>query len=180
MRFIRDEIIEKAKQIKLLAFDVDGVLTSGQLFYTSQGQEIKAFNILDGLGIQLLHDHGIKTAIITGRESEMVAQRASELNISHVFQGCQDKLSTMQELLDNSCLEFADIAYVGDDLPDIPLIRQAGLGVTVPNGHLFVKKYADWCTLTSGGNGAVREVCDLILEAQGFLLLSLEAILESQ
>ena len=171
------EVVEKAKRIKLMVFDVDGVLTNGQLFFTEDGTELKAFNSLDGHGIKMLHQAGIETAIITGRTSKLVIKRAKDLGVTHLYQGREDKLQALQELLSESPLSLEDVAYAGDDLPDLGAIRAAGLGIAVANAHPFVQKNADWQTTLSGGNGAAREICDFILEAQGQLKALLEAYL---
>ena len=170
-------VIEKAKPIKLLAMDVDGVLTDGSLYFGNSGEEIKAFSILDGLGIKLLRDAGIKPAIITGRSSELVKRRAAELKIRLIYQGREDKLVALEELRGDLGLSFEEIAYVGDDLPDLSAVRQAGLGITVANGHYYVARHADWQTKAAGGHGAVREICELILKAQGKLNDALEQFL---
>lgn len=163
------DILKKAKQTQLLALDVDGVLSDGSVYFTAQGDEIKAFSILDGQGIKSLQKFGITVAIITGRNSPLTARRASDLGIEHITQGREDKKVALDELLDKLDIAPDNVTYVGDDLPDLSAIRYVGLGVTVPNGHSFVKEHADYCTTKSGGNGAVREVCDLILEAKGLL-----------
>jgi 3-deoxy-D-manno-octulosonate 8-phosphate phosphatase (KDO 8-P phosphatase) len=170
-------VVERAKKIKLLAMDVDGVLTDGSLYFGNSGEEIKAFSILDGLGIKLLRDAGIKPAIITGRSSALLLRRAAELKIELIYQGREDKLVALEELRADLNLEMDEIAYVGDDLPDLSAIRQAGLGVTVANGHHFVARHADWQTKAAGGQGAIREVCELILKAQGKLNTALEQYL---
>ncbi|MFT7404206.1 MAG: 3-deoxy-D-manno-octulosonate 8-phosphate phosphatase (KDO 8-P phosphatase) [Zhongshania sp.] len=170
-------VIEKAKSIKLLVMDVDGVLTDGSLYFGNSGEEIKGFSILDGLGIKLLRDAGIKPAIITGRSSELLKRRAAELKIDLIYQGREDKLVALEELRKDLGLSFDEIAYVGDDLPDLSAIRQAGLGITVANGHYYVARYADWQTKAAGGSGAVREICELILKAQGKLNDALEQYL---
>jgi 3-deoxy-D-manno-octulosonate 8-phosphate phosphatase (KDO 8-P phosphatase) len=170
-------VVERAKKIKLLAMDVDGVLTDGSLYFGNSGEEIKAFSILDGLGIKLLRDAGIKPAIITGRSSTLLLRRAAELKIELIYQGREDKLVALEELRADLNLEMDEIAYVGDDLPDLSAIRQAGLGVTVANGHHFVARHADWQTKAAGGQGAIREVCELILKAQGKLNTALEQYL---
>lgn len=162
-------IIEKARQIKLLAMDVDGVLTNGSLYFGNSGEEMKAFSILDGLGIKLLRDAGIRPAIITGRSSTLLERRAAELKIDLIYQGREDKLVALEELRADLGLEMTEIAYVGDDLPDLSAIVKAGLGITVANGHSFVARHADWQTEAAGGSGAVREICELILKAQGKL-----------
>lgn len=159
----------KLRPIRLLALDVDGVLSDGTLYFTSDNQEMKTFSILDGLGIKWLMNSGIEVAIITGRISNMVSKRCQDLGIQHVTQGREDKLTALNELASSLGLGLGEIAYMGDDLPDLGAIVSAGVGFTAPNGHHFVRKHADYCTQANGGHGAVREVCELILEAQGKL-----------
>jgi 3-deoxy-D-manno-octulosonate 8-phosphate phosphatase (KDO 8-P phosphatase) len=153
--------------IRLLALDVDGVLTDGQLYFGNDGEELKSFSTLDGQGIKLLQDAGIAVALITARESTLVARRAANLGIKHVHQGRHDKLSALLDLTRDLALDLAQVAYIGDDLPDLACIRRVGLGITVPNGHGSVKQYARMITAARGGQGAVREVCDFILKSQG-------------
>lgn len=160
------KVPEKARKIKLMVFDVDGVLTSGQLFFTEDGKEIKAFNSLDGHGIKMLHQAGIETAIITGRTSNLVIKRAKDLGVTHLYQGREDKLVAMKELLAETEFEMEQVAYAGDDLPDLAAIRACGLGIAVANAHPFVKENCDWQTTLTGGAGAAREICDMILAAQ--------------
>ena len=155
-----------AADIKLLALDVDGVLTDGKLYFSNNGEEIKAFNTMDGLGLKMLQHAGITVALITGRQSEIVAVRAKNLGIKHVYQGRDDKLNILEELVNKLDLEYSQVAYAGDDLPDLACITQVKLGITVPNGHFLVKEAADAITSREGGNGAVREICDWILQAQ--------------
>lgn len=162
-----DDILQKAKKIKLLAMDVDGVLTDGKIIYGTMGAEIKEFFVQDGLGLALLRKSGIGLAIITGRVSPMVERRASELGIEHIIQGRDDKAAALGELLGELGLSFDDCAYMGDDLPDVGAIKQAGLGITVANGCELAKQTADYTTVKTGGNGAVREVCELLLVASG-------------
>ena len=163
------DIIEKAKLIKLMVFDVDGVFTDGSLYYHDSGQETKAFNTQDGHGVKMLHQQGIETAIITGRTSNIVVNRAQNLGISRLLQGREDKLVAMKEILREMNLTPDQVAYAGDDLPDLPAICYAGLGIAVANAHNFVALHADWQTSTPGGQGAVREICDFILDAKGLL-----------
>lgn len=158
-----------AAAVKLLALDVDGVLTDGRLYYGNAGEELKAFNIKDGLGIKLLRDAGVQVAIITGRQSEIVRRRASELGIGRVVQGREDKRVALQELRTTLGLEWEDCAYMGDDLPDLGAIRAAGLGMTVADACPQVIEAADWCSGYNGGCGAVREACEFILSARGEL-----------
>ena len=157
---------DAAKKIKLLLLDVDGVLTDGRLYYGNSGEEMKAFNIQDGLGIKLLQKGGIGVGIITGRVSQLLQRRADELGIHPVIQGREDKLTALQELLETSDLTLDQIAYMGDDLPDLAAIRRVGLGITPANGNRAVARHADWQTTLGGGQGAVREVAEMILQAQ--------------
>lgn len=166
---MRAELREKARKIKLAVFDVDGVLSDGRLYFASDGEEIRAFNTLDGLGIRLLQNSGIATAIITGRSSPLVERRARDLGIVHLVQGREDKLAVLTDMLEELDLSFEQVAYLGDDLPDLAAIRQAGLGMAVANAHDFVKQHADGVTRLKGGRGAAREFCELIMAAQGTL-----------
>lgn len=161
-----NQVQTKAKSVKLLVLDVDGVLTDGKLYFSNQGEETKAFNTLDGQGIKLLQSSGVKVAIITGRSSQLVTNRAKNLGITIVVQGREDKLPALDSILEQEGLNYAQTSYVGDDLPDLACIRKVGLGITVPNGHALLKESAIWTTNNHGGMGAVREVCDLILHAQ--------------
>lgn len=158
-----------ARAMRLLALDVDGVLTNGSLVFSASGDEQKSFNILDGLGIKLLQRDGIEVALITGRTSPLTERRAADLGIRHLLQGREDKARALTELAERLGLTLETIAYMGDDLPDLGAIRRAALGITVPNGHWFVRQHADWCTRNSGGSGAVREVADALLAARGTL-----------
>ena len=158
-----------AQKVKLVLLDVDGVLTDGRLYYGNAGEELKAFDIQDGLGIKLLQNAGIMVGIITGRSSVLVERRAKELGIDHLIQGREDKLTALNELLEKITFEFEEIAFVGDDLPDLAIIRRVGLGITPANGNHLIASQALWQTKKSGGNGAVREVAELILSAQGKL-----------
>ena len=160
-------IITAAKNIKLLLLDVDGVLTDGKLYYGNSGEELKAFNIQDGLGIKLLQQGGIQVGIITGRVSTLLQRRADELGINPVIQGREDKLIALRELLKSQNLDLHQIAFMGDDLPDLSAINSVGLGITVANASSTLAAKADWQTLRSGGDGAVREAAEMILKAQG-------------
>lgn len=170
-------ITDKARRVKLLALDVDGVLTDGRLWFGNNGEELKAFNIQDGLGIKLLQRSGIAVAIITGRTSALVARRAQDLGIAHVIQGREDKLVALRGLCAELGLELSAVAYMGDDLPDLSALRAAGLGLTVADASPLVARYADYRTARNGGCGAVREACELILNAQGKLAAVLEQYL---
>lgn len=169
-----DDQIEKLRPIKLVVFDVDGILTDGKLNFLADGSEIKSFNILDGLGIKLLMSSGVETAIITGRSSPQVELRARSLGFNHLQQGREDKLTALRELWSRTGHSEANTAYIGDDLPDLSAIRTVRFGATVPNAHWLVREHADWCSERSGGNGAAREFCELIMAAQG----TLDSVLE--
>ncbi|SHF50883.1 3-deoxy-D-manno-octulosonate 8-phosphate phosphatase (KDO 8-P phosphatase) [Modicisalibacter ilicicola DSM 19980] len=160
-------MIERARHIRLLALDVDGVMTDGRLYFQADGQETKVFNTQDGLGIKLLRQAGIEVALITGRQSTMVTRRAEALGIAHVIQGRDDKLQALKSLASSLNMAFDHIAYCGDDLPDLAAIKRAGLGISVPNAPAYIREHADWVTEHGGGHGAVREICDTLLELQG-------------
>lgn len=162
-----DTLTQRALSIKWLLLDVDGVLTDGKLYFGNQGEELKAFNIQDGLGIKLLQRNGIAVGIVTGRTSQLVANRARDLGIQIVVQGREDKLAAIQELISESGLRLSEVAYMGDDLPDLSAIRAVGLSLTVANAVVAVKKEVHWISQHRGGEGAVREACEWILEAQG-------------
>lgn len=172
------EILEKAKKIKLVIFDIDGVLTDGSLFRGDDGQEYKAFNSKDGHGIRMLLDGGIDIAIITGRTSNVVEHRAKDLGITRIYQGKREKLPAYLELLEDVKLDHEEIAYVGDDVVDLPVMTKVGLSICVQDGHPFVKDHCDWVTGIPGGRGAGREVCELLLKAQGKLDDMLASYLE--
>lgn len=161
------ETFERARHIRLLVLDVDGIMTHGHLLYQADGQESKLFHTQDGLGLKLLEEHGIAMGIITGRCSPMVALRAKELGIAHIEQGRHDKGTALKALADQLGLPLAACAYCGDDLPDLGAIVSAGLGVSVPNAPSYVRSVADHVTARVGGDGAVRELCELLLQAQG-------------
>jgi 3-deoxy-D-manno-octulosonate 8-phosphate phosphatase (KDO 8-P phosphatase) len=162
-----DSLQEKAIRIKLLILDVDGVLTDGKLFFDHDGNEYKSFHSQDGHGIKLLRQTGVEVAIISGRKSTAVTLRMNNLGISHVYQGHEDKRAAFQELLVKLSLNPEDIAYAGDDLLDLPIMSRVGLAIAVNNAVATVKQYAHWSTSRSGGEGAVREICDLIMQSQG-------------
>ncbi len=159
----------KLDKIKLIAFDVDGILTDGGLTLGDNGEEFKTFHVRDGQGLVMLLKSGYELAIITGRQSQIVVQRMQELGIKHVYQGCSDKLSVFESILKDTGLDADQAAYMGDDLPDLPVIKRAGLGITVPGGNAFVQQHADLITKQEGGQGAAREISDLILTAHGKL-----------
>lgn len=166
------DLIQEAGKVKMLVLDVDGILSDGKIIYDANSIETKAFSVKDGVGIKALNKYGIKTAIITGRSSPMVTKRATEIGIDYVVQGRDDKLIALQELLKDlqeqgEQITAADCAYMGDDLPDIKALQTVGFAASVPNAHLEVINRVDMVTSHAGGDGAVREVCDLILKGHG-------------
>jgi len=163
------DILEKAKQIKLVVFDVDGVLTDGSLFVGDDGQEYKAFNARDGLGMKMLQRSGVEIGIITARSSQVVEHRMHNLGIKYVYQGRLEKLPAFEGLVGKLGLDFEQTAYVGDDVVDLPVLRRAGLAIAVQDAHPIAKQHAHWQTPHNGGRGAARDVCDLIMEAQNTL-----------
>jgi 3-deoxy-D-manno-octulosonate 8-phosphate phosphatase (KDO 8-P phosphatase) len=163
------QIIALAKNIRLLVLDVDGVLSDGKLYFSNSGDEIKTFNSLDGHGIKMLQKYGVQVAIITGRTSNIVQKRAKDLGINLLIQGREDKRVALDELLETNPVELNQIAYMGDDLPDLAAIRSVGLGMCPSNAHAIVKEHSQWQSQYKGGEGAVREACDLILHAQDLL-----------
>jgi 3-deoxy-D-manno-octulosonate 8-phosphate phosphatase (KDO 8-P phosphatase) len=160
------DTLARAARIRLAVFDVDGTLTDGRLWYSEDGHETKVFHVHDGLGLKRLQANGVQVAIISARISHPVALRAEELDIAHVYQGQNDKRACLLELLDALHLTPDQVAFIGDDLPDLPPMRIAGLAVAVANAHPWVVEQAHWQTRLGGGFGAAREVCDLILLAQ--------------
>ncbi|MDT8388046.1 MAG: 3-deoxy-manno-octulosonate-8-phosphatase KdsC [Thiogranum sp.] len=171
------DILEKAARIKLVIFDVDGVLTDGSLFLGDDGQEYKAFNSHDGHGIKMLQKNGVRCAIITGRTSKVVEHRMRNLGIDLIYQGQENKLEGFGELLEQLRLEPEQVAYVGDDVVDLPVMRKVGLAIAVQNAHPWVLKHSHWQTPRSGGRGAARDVCEMLLEAQGALEMELNGYL---
>lgn len=162
-------ITRKAKKIKLLILDVDGVLTDGKLFFDEQGREYKSFHVQDGHGIKLLRQSGVEVAVISGRKSTPVALRMENLGIKYVYQGQEDKVAAFNGIMKKLAINPEQVAHMGDDLPDLPIMCRVGLSIAVNDANLAVKDYADWCTVLPGGLGAVREVCDFIMQVQGNL-----------
>ena len=172
-----EKLIERAKAIRLAIFDVDGVLTDGRLYFMPDGTEFKSFNTLDGHGIKMLIASGVEVAIISGRKSPLVERRAANLGIKHLIQGREDKLTALAELREIVPVEMHEIAFLGDDLPDLPVIRRAGLGMAVATADTFVREHAHGVTRAAGGAGAAREFCELIMRAQGTLAAAQNAYL---
>ncbi|MFT6466395.1 KdsC family phosphatase [Halopseudomonas sp.] len=163
------KLLERARAIRLAIFDVDGVLTDGRLYFMPDGTEFKSFNTLDGHGIKMLMASGVEVAIISGRSSPLVEKRAANLGIRHLIQGREDKLNALAELRNVLDVELEQIAFLGDDLPDLPVMRRVGLGIAVASADSFVREHAHGITEASGGAGAAREFCELIMYAQGSL-----------
>lgn len=163
---MKQSLLEKAAKIRFFVTDVDGVLTDGSLYFSNEGEDLKAFNVRDGLGIKWLQDAGISTAIITGRTSNIVLNRAKGLGITHIIQGREDKKTALLEVCKQLGFSLEQTAYIGDDVQDLSAIRTAGLGCTVANGDPLVIQHADWCSDFAGGAGAVRQLAELILESQ--------------
>ena len=170
----------RATRIRLVAFDIDGVMTDGGLTYTDDGHELKTFNVQDGLGIKLLQKAGIEVAIITGRKSGVVAARARDLGIEHVHQGVADKRATLAALLERLGMQWPECAFMGDDLIDLPAMTRCGLAIAPANARPVVKEIAHTVTEAGGGRGAVREAAELILEAQGRLAAAFAPYLDPQ
>ena len=160
-------LAEKAKKLKLLILDVDGVLTDGKLFFDNQGNEYKSFHARDGHGIKLLRQTGVEVAVISGRKSNSVALRMKNLGIELVYQGHEDKRAAFNEIIAKLGITPEQAAHIGDDLLDLPIMTRVGLAIAVADANFAVKQRADWCTTLPGGYGAVREVCDFIMQAQG-------------
>ena len=160
---VTDSIINKALQIKLLICDVDGVFSDGRIYLANSGEEMKAFHTRDGYGIKALRQAGIEVAIITGRQSEIVQRRMTSLTVPYIFQGQENKLAAFNELQQNLQLAPEQIAYIGDDLSDWQVMQHCGLAVAVKDAHPYLVQHADFITSLSGGYGAVRELCDLLL-----------------
>jgi len=172
------DILERAAQIKLVIFDVDGVLTDGSLFLGDDGLEYKAFNSRDGHGMKMLQKSGVTIAIITGRTSKVVEYRMQSLGIEHVYQGQLDKRHAFAELLEKLNLDANEVAYVGDDVVDLPVMSKVGLAIAVQDAHSMVLKHAHWQTPSCGGRGAGRDVCEMLMEARGVLQEELDSYLQ--
>lgn len=166
---IAQTVMEKAAKIRLLICDVDGVMSDGLIYQGNSGEELKAFNVRDGYGIRCLLTSGVEIAIITGRKAKLLEDRANTLGITHLYQGQSDKLLAYRELLDKLAVRPGEVAYIGDDLIDWPVMAEVGLSAAVADAHPLLLPKADYVTQIAGGRGAVRELCDLILLAQNKL-----------
>ena len=173
-----DLILKKAAQIKLVIFDVDGVLTDSSLFLGDDGQEYKAFNSKDGLGMKMLQSSGVPIGIITARQSNLVKLRMESLGIEHLYQGQKEKLPAFEKLIEKLSLDASEVAYVGDDLVDLPIMIRCGLAIAVADSHERVIEQAHWVTEKGGGRGAAREVCELIMAGQGTLEAAVQKFFE--
>lgn len=165
---------DKLKHIKMLLLDVDGVLTDGSIIYDDRGAEIKEFNVKDGLGIRMLMSAGIHVGIVTGRGCPALEHRCRNLGIDLVLDGVKDKAAVLDGIIQDSGIAADEIAFMGDDLPDLPLMRRVGLSIAVSDAHPQVARQVDMLTVAAGGKGAVREACDAILKARGLWEKSLE------
>lgn len=163
------DALARARRLKVMGFDVDGVLTDGRLYYNDRGEEMKAFSTLDGHGIKMLAGGGIIVAIITGRRSPTVEHRARNLGITYLFQGIEDKRATMLSLLGDLGIDPEHAGYMGDDVVDLPVMSACGFAAAPANAHSLVRERAHWTSSARGGEGAVREYCDFVLAAQGKL-----------
>jgi len=163
---ISKELTEKIKNIKLLVCDIDGVFSDGRIYLGNEGEELKAFHTKDGFGIKALVASGVKVAVITGRQSNIVKNRMNALNVTHIIQGQENKLPALEQLATTLDLSFKQMAYIGDDIPDLGCIDAVGLGVAVQDAHPQIIQRANYVTSLRGGFGAVRELCDVIMQCQ--------------
>jgi 3-deoxy-D-manno-octulosonate 8-phosphate phosphatase (KDO 8-P phosphatase) len=174
------QLIERLRRVRLLALDVDGVLSDGQLYFDSDGVETKSFSVLDGHGLKLAKRFGIEVALITGRDSPMVTRRAAALGIKHLYQGVEKKLPVLRELCQQLDITLDEVAYCGDDMPDLAAIHHSAVGISVPNAPDYIQRHADWVTQRAGGQGAAREICDTLLRAQGHWDALLDSYLQAR
>jgi 3-deoxy-D-manno-octulosonate 8-phosphate phosphatase (KDO 8-P phosphatase) len=158
---------EKLKDIQLLLLDVDGVLTDGSIIYSDEDSETKVFNVKDGFGLKLVMAAGIKVGLVTGRTSRALHRRCRDLGIRYIYDGVQQKAPLLDKIITETGVGAANTAFIGDDLPDLPLMRRIGLSIAVADAHEVVRDYSEWITSAPGGRGAVREVCDALLKVRG-------------
>lgn len=166
---IAPAVIERVRQIRLMVFDVDGVLTDGSLWYNENGETVKRFHALDGHGLRLMRESGITVALVTGREGPILARRAAELGISLVLQGVRDKVQALNTLAQEQGYTLDQMGFMGDDIIDLAALQRVGFSASVPNAPIYISQAVHWVSAKHGGSGAVRECCDLILAAQGRL-----------
>lgn len=174
MTMTEQELRERAARIRLACFDVDGTLTDGRLVYDGEGRETKAFHVLDGLGLKLLEENGVAVALITARRNAAVQSRARDLGLQHVYTGVKDKGAVLVQLCTSLEISLEETTHMGDDLPDLPALLQVGLAVAPANAHPWIAERVHWQTRANGGEGAARELCDLILDAKGLRAAVLE------
>jgi 3-deoxy-D-manno-octulosonate 8-phosphate phosphatase (KDO 8-P phosphatase) len=173
------DVLEKARQIRLVVFDIDGVLTDGGLILGDSGDEYKVFNVRDGQGLVMLRDSGCYIAVISARKTKIVSDRMAALGIEHICQGRNDKGRVLSELMEKLKLTREQTAYIGDDFLDLPAMNRAGLAIAVADAHPLVKEHAHWTTTARGGHGAAREICELIMNSQGTLQSIIQDFLDS-
>lgn len=166
--------MDKLKEIELLLLDVDGVLTAGEIIYSEEKSESKIFNVKDGLGLRLLMSSGVQVGLVTGRRSRALVRRCEDLGISMLIDGTSDKATALDHICDKAGIPASRAAFMGDDLPDLPIMRRTGCSIAVADAHPIVRQQADIITNARGGQGAVREICEMILKARG----SWEEVLE--
>jgi 3-deoxy-D-manno-octulosonate 8-phosphate phosphatase (KDO 8-P phosphatase) len=164
---MKKNIEEKLQKVKLLILDVDGVMTDGRIIMDYKGREMKNFDVRDGHGLKIIQRYGIKVAILTGRQSKVVEHRARDLDINDVYQGALNKKDVFEKILEKHNLSAGAVAFMGDDIVDIPVLKRVGFSVAVADALDVVKKSVDYITVNRGGHGAVREICEMILQAQG-------------
>ena len=169
---------ERARAIRIMVFDVDGVMTDGRLYFSNSGEEMKAFHTLDGQGLKMLRESGVEIAILTARQSRVVARRAAELGITHVRQGAADKRAGFADILADCGLQAANAGYIGDDLVDLPVLTRCAFAASVPEAPEAIRSRVHYVTSAAGGHGAAREVCEFILRAQGRFEQALARYLE--
>lgn len=162
-----DAVLERARRVRLLVLDVDGVLTDGRLHISASGEEIKVFHVRDGSGLVAVQRAGIAVAIISGRDSPAVSRRAAELGIRHVRQGCADKFPVYEQMISELGLAPEQVGFVGDDVVDLPIMLRVGLAVSPRDGHFLIQRHSHWVSPNDGGRGCARDVCELLMLAQG-------------
>jgi len=178
MLFASPDALERARRVKLMIFDVDGVLTDGSLWYGANGEELKAFHAFDGHGVKMLGESGVRLALLTGRKSPAVAARARELGIEHVLQGIEEKRGAYEALLERLRLAAADTGYMGDDLVDLPVLMRCGFACTIAGAPEEVRKRVHYVATAPAGRGAARETCEYVMRAQGTLERALQEYLK--
>ncbi len=172
------ELQQRLAKTMAMVFDVDGVLTDGGLILGDGGEQYKRFHVRDGHGIRMLQDSGVAVAVITGRTSDVVARRCTELGIEHIYQGCRDKRQAFRALADKLSLANGQFAYMGDDVIDLPVMSRVGVAMTVVDAHPFVRQHAHWISQYGGGCGAAREACEAVMQARGTLGAVLQSYLD--